>query len=193
MEISKIIEELWSGDKAIGCFIYEGKHYWIIDYKYNFCLDGEVEFNAYWKKGRISLEQYNTACTSFRGGFLKLKKDNFLDYIGSGVAKLASFEELSVIFRSGVSEDFFEVVSSNLSIDNLCKQQLRSTYESLLPRLPIFYINFDMKQYFHSEFDRSHEDSCYMDWDGRFNHFLDLIPDQEAYWRMKPKMGDPKG
>ncbi|WP_288739997.1 hypothetical protein [uncultured Rheinheimera sp.] len=187
MEISKIIEELWSGDKAIGYFIHESKHYWIIDYKYNFCLDGEVEFNAYLKKGRITVEQYNAACASFRGGFLKLKKDNFLDYIYSGVVKLSSSVELSFIFRSGVSDDFFEVVSGDFLLNNVCNKQLVSMYEDLLPRLPMFYINFDMKQYFHSEFDRSHEDSCYMDWDCRFNHFLDLIPDQDAYWRMKPK------
>ncbi len=179
-----ICEALWNGEKAIGCFIYGNTWNWAIDEKYNFCLNGELEFQAYLSKGRITYEQYLDACKRFRDGFLKLDESNFKSYRQRRENIFYNKDFLRGVYECNVGEK--KRKEFTIKIEN--EKELRNVMsfsEILFSRLPSFYINFDKKQYYHTDMDRIHEESVWCGWKGMYKNFLDLIPATEKYWMFK--------
>ena len=76
-----LINDLWTGEKAVCFFVHNNSCHWVVDHLYNYSLDAEPEYKAYLDKGHISNEQYEAACLHFRGGVLKLDKTTFDDYL----------------------------------------------------------------------------------------------------------------
>lgn len=180
-----IFEDLWSGEKSICFFVHKAKCYWVLDHKYNFSLDAEKDYLGYLNKGHITQGQYAQACKEFRGGLLKLKSENFLQYlscVGEGVLVREDFEGVFDMdgdcnagkLLSRIENYYLSGVE--LNVDEF------SFAGRLASRLPMFYVNFDRKIYMHMDFGRSHEDLAYPDWFSKCSDFNFLIPDVERYW-----------
>ncbi|UTM59454.1 hypothetical protein L4174_022415 [Photobacterium sp. CCB-ST2H9] len=175
-----IKEELWNGESAICFFVHNRRYYWLIDKKYNICLDGEKEYKAYLNKGYITKEEFNKACKEFRQGILRLTSENFINYVD-----LDSVENFSVdIFKCEVVLDrtLSTKVENYLTYrDELSEEDFYLT-QKIGYFLPLFYINFDKKLFMHMDWGRCHEDTIYESWSGSCGDFLSLIPDEQKYW-----------
>lgn len=177
--------DLWNGEKSICFFVHSGRFFWVVDYKYNFCLDGEVDYLAYLEKGHISKTQFIDACRGFRGGILKLSKDNFSEYLELKSTTILNDRTLKDIFNAP------SLVTNNILLnkaENLFMSGIRLSSEGfneinkVAVKLPQFYINFDRNMYFHMDIERFHEDSAYKDWNAKYLDFSYLIPDEQRYW-----------
>ena len=185
-----ICDDLWSGEKSICFFVCSGEYFWILDYKYNFSLDAEKDYQAYLDKGHISQEQFVEASKEFRGGILKLTADNFLQYKDMKTTKTISNKDL----REFIREDNFlnnstlleKVEKFFLFGSKLNGEDFRSS-NVISSKLPMFYINFDRKIYMHMDWERSHEELAYSDWLAKASDFNFLIPDAEKYWVQESK------
>lgn len=173
-------EDLWSGESAI-CFVVHGRAcYWLIDKKYNICLDGEKEYRAYLDKGHITEEQFSNACNDFRNGILKLTFDNFGDYLSLDTVK--KFTPRDFYTEVILDDELYIKVENRLVFgDHLSDKDCKLCNEfSVL--LPLFYINFDRRIFMHMDWERNHESSVYDDWIGRSSDFSTLIPEKQKYW-----------
>ncbi len=179
-----LFDELWDGEKSICLFIHSGQCFWVLDERYNFCLDAEKDYRSYLDKGHITKEQYDMACREFRGGVLKLMTDNFPKYLNGEGRRVLSQENLKEAFIWGLDLDgalYEKVENYYLTGAALSLIDLRSA-NAIVSRLPMFYINFDRKMYMHMDYERAHEDSAYPDWFAKCADFDYLIPDAERYW-----------
>ncbi|QWA30095.1 hypothetical protein [Pseudomonas sp. RC3H12] len=190
MKLSQaLFGELWDGEKSICIFVHLGRCFWVVDYKYNFCLDAEKDYRAYLDKGYITKEQYFLACNEFRGGLLKLTSDNFLQYIGGDGREILSQENLKSILMMGLDleGDLYEKIEQYY----LSGAELNVNYfkaaNAVASRLPMFYVNFDREIYLHMDNGRAHEDSAYPGWFAKCADFGYLIPDREKYWVLEFK------
>lgn len=178
-------DELWNGEKCICCFVHSGQFFWVVDYKYNFCLDAEVDYLAYLEKGHINKTQFIDACNAFRGGLLKLTESNFNEYL-----RLKSTTVLNKVALKNIFDSPYLVSHYNLldKVEKLFVSGIELLDEDfkkinkVAVQLPKFYINFDRKMYFHMDIDRCHEGSSYADWHAKYLDFHHLIPDEQRYW-----------
>ena len=180
-----LLNDLLSGEKSVCLFVFLGRCFWVVDEKFNFCLDAEKDYRGYLDKGHITQEQFVLACKEFRGGVLKLTADNFPQYLKTIVDGVFSSEVLSgLFFGDNASEGFKllgEVERYYLSGGNLSASDFKAA-SNLSSRLPKFYINFDRKIYMHMDFGRFHEELSYPDWISKCADFNFLVPDKERYW-----------
>lgn len=178
------LEELWEGEKGICFFVHKECCYWVLDYKYNFSLDAEPDYRGYLEKGRITREQYDASCKSFRGGVLKLTAENFLkyiEYVGEGALDFKGIERIFTYGEGDFKGLLARAEKYYLSGEGLSEQDILLV-GNLASRLPMFYVNFDRKIYMHMDFGRSHEDLVYSDWYSSRSDFSFLIPDAQRYW-----------
>lgn len=77
----KIHDLLFNGEVDIAVFVLDGKHYYVIVRKDNYCIDVRPEYDDYIQNGWLKPEQLDDALNSFRGGILLLDKNNFFEYI----------------------------------------------------------------------------------------------------------------
>lgn len=180
-----LLDELFSGEKSICFFVHRRKTYWIADYKYNFSLDAEKDYRAHLDKGNITFEQYTLACKSFRGGILKLTSESFPAYIENANPLLLTHQEIEELFYINDTPNFSTLLrkvedhylyGSELSANDFAHAN------SLISRLPMFYINFDRKIYKHMDSGRFHETLAHPGWSSQYSDFGFLIPDKERYW-----------
>ncbi|KDM90061.1 hypothetical protein [Photobacterium galatheae] len=175
-----LIEDLWNGESAVCFFVNNRECYWLIDKKYNICLDGEKEYQAYLNKGYITKEQYDKACRDFRNGILKLNSENFMNYVDLDHVRNFSVD----IFNNEVVLDYAlckKVENYLVYGDELSKEDFLLS-QKIVCLLPLFYINFDRKLFMHMDWGRNHEDTIYESWSGSCGDFLSLIPDDQKYW-----------
>nr|WP_314489734.1 hypothetical protein [uncultured Pseudomonas sp.] len=181
--------DLWDGEKSICFFVYLGQCFWVLDSKYNFCLDAEKDYKAYLEKGHITRDQYFSACKEFRGGVLRLSSENFMKYISGQEGIVFSRSEIESVFIAGV--DLSDSLYQRIEKYHLVGAQLSASEfkaaKNIACLLPEFYINFDRKIYMHMDSCRSHEDLAYPDWVSICADFSHLIPDMERYWILKSK------
>lgn len=180
-----LLEDLLSGEKSVCLFVFLGRCFWVLDERYNFCLDAEKDYRAYLDKGHITQEQFVLACKEFRGGVLKLTVDNFPQYLKSKVDRVFSSEVLAgLVFGDNASEHFkllekierYYLTGENLSVIDF------ELVSAISARLPKFYIDFDRKIYMHMDFGRFHEELSYPGWVSQCAGFNFLVPDKEKYW-----------
>jgi len=179
-----LIDELWNGEKGICFFVHFGRCFWVVDDKYNFCLDAEKDYRAYLAKGHMTESQYALACQEFRGGILRLTAENFKQYLDQDGDRIFSQKSLREILeqdsnpRGCLHSKVERYYLSGISLD----QNDFHAANSIASRLPAFYVNFDRKIYIHMDFGRAHEDLAYPDWFAKCTDFGFLIPDDERYW-----------
>jgi len=182
-----LLNDLWAGEKAVAFFVHSGACYWMIDHKYNFTLDAEKDYRAYLAKGHITREQYLDACIGFRGGILKLTKDNFRDYLLASSDSVASRDVLRELLQAAVHgrvADLIRAIERHFVTGEHVSGDTFRTANAVAAVLPSFYINFDRKIFMHMDFDRSHEDLAYSDWFAKPGDFSFLVPDEERYWTL---------
>ncbi|QDD90645.1 hypothetical protein [Pseudomonas oryzihabitans] len=179
-----LVDDLWSGEKSICFFVHSGKCFWVADDKFNFSLDAERDYRAYLDKGHINLEQYTSACISFRGGILKLTAESFLKYLMAEGRQVLSKQELKDIFTCGLglSESLYGKIEGYYFSGAELSAKDFGEANAVASRLPMFYVNFDRKIYMHMDYGRGHEDLAYSDWFAKCSDFCYLVPDREKYW-----------
>lgn len=179
-----LADDLWGGEKNICFFVHSGACFWVVDDKFNFILDAEKDYRAYLDKGHITQEQYASACMTFRGGVLKLTAENFLKYLRAGERWVLSRQDLKDMFVCGL--DMSESLHGRIEGYYLSGVELSASYfhdaNTVVSRLPMFYVNFDRKIYMHMDFNRAHEELAYSDWLAKCSDFCHLVPDRERYW-----------
>lgn len=179
------LDGLLSGEKSVCLFVFLKRCFWVVDDRYNFCLDAEKDYRAYLDKGYITNEQFLLACKEFRGGVLKLTADSFPQYLELVADKVFSSGDLTSLIvgdDSGeVTELLDKVEAYYLSGEKLSASDFAAA-NALSARLPKFYINFDRKIYMHMDFGRFHEELSYPDWVSKCADFNFLVPDKERYW-----------
>lgn len=185
MITDSILDDLWSGEKAIALFVHTGRCYWLVDHKYNFTLDAEKSYRTYLQKGHITIDQYESACREFRGGVLRLTKETFGQYLDSSGESRESSEALGALLERATPFDMGFLISAveryYLTGDPVGDDLFRAANLAAC-MLPSFYVNFDRKIFMHLDVGRSHEDFAYADWYAKSGDFLFLIPDAERYW-----------
>ena len=186
MIITKELDhDLWRKEKSICFFVHQGKCHWVLDYQYNFDLNVEKDYEAYLEKGHITQEQFTLACEEFRGGILNLDETNFLDYLQTETVQICTVQELKKLVEHGNHENNIKLLDRveklYLNGEKLNSDEFKSANE-LAARLPLFYINFDIKTYLHMNWQRLHEELAYPDWYAKAKDFNYLIPDHERYW-----------
>ncbi|WP_236190338.1 hypothetical protein [Pseudomonas paraglycinae] len=175
-----VCDDLWEGEKSIGFFVCCGSCFWVVDEKYNFCLDAEKDYRAYLESGDITQEQYELACKNFRGGVLRLTAENFPQYLKASEGKVLSPLELDALFEPD-GKLFERIEQHYLSGEALSVDEFKLA-NIFVSRLPKFYVNFDRKIYMHMDYGRCHEESAYPGWIAQCVDFNFLIPDRERYW-----------
>lgn len=179
-----LVDDLWNGERSVCLFVHKGRCYWVADNKSSFLLDGEREYKGYLEKGYISRAQYNSACSEFRGGALKLTADNFMRYLLVGEPEVLSRREFEDVLLFGL--DSIDVLYRKVENYYLSGVELEAfdarIASSLVSRLPMFYVNFDRRIYIHMDYGRMHEDSAYSGWSSGSSDFCYLIPSSERYW-----------
>ena len=76
----QVLEDLWLNEKSVAYFVCNNMSYWVLDYKYHYQLDEEIEAKALLDKGYITLETFYSGLKNSRGGISKLTKENFAKY-----------------------------------------------------------------------------------------------------------------
>jgi hypothetical protein len=175
-----VFDDLWNGEKSVCFFVHLGRCFWVVDEKYNFCLDAEKDYRAYFEGGDITQEQYDLACKEFRGGILRMTADNFPQYLQSSNEKILSSFELENFI--GVDGNIFKKVEAYYLTGEVLSMADFKHANVISSRFPKFYINFDRKIYMHLDYGRAHEDLAYSDWISECADFSFLIPDNERYW-----------
>lgn len=180
-----LLDDLLSGEKSVCLFVFLKRCFWVVDERYNFCLDAEKDYRAYLDKGHITQEQFVLACKEFRGGVLKLTADNFPQYLKFIADRVFSSEALASLIVGDDSSEVVELLEKvemyYLSGEKLSVSDFKAA-SALSARLPKFYINFDRKIYMHMDFGRFHEELSYPDWVSQCADFNFLVPDKEKYW-----------
>jgi hypothetical protein len=185
--IEKIIEDLWLNEKSIAYFICNNTSYWVLDYKYHYQLDEEIEAKALLDTGHITLDVFNNGLKNSRGGISKLNKDNFDQYLSLEETIILKQSDLNEIIRHNFSSKNLSYIYSNierhLSFDNAIEDNIFYEINKIKSRLPKYYINFDRQIYLHTDYDFSPESSVsYDNWlatDGDFSYY---ILDKDVYW-----------
>lgn len=180
--MEKIIHKLWSGNISIGFYVFNSDCYWVIYTRNDFSLNVEIEYQAYLNKGVISPEQYNSACLAYRGGVLDLNKDTFNKFLALPEVQVCSIEYLKELFFFNTSNYGLELLGQKCQNNLKLNEEEQRLRYSLDARFPLFYTNFNSKQFYHLENDRSHEALCNPDWKGENKNFLYLIPEEYRYW-----------
>ncbi|MCV2884716.1 hypothetical protein OE749_08410 [Aestuariibacter sp. AA17] len=187
--MDKISHDLWSGYNAIGLFIHNSEFYWVMNYKENFALNPDVNMRIGLTDGSLNLEQYEEIKRSYRGGVYQITTDNFIDYVTHDDVTLFTFEQMKELMFYNFDESLLTTLRRKLKPsepDFPQREELNSNeflkWNEMASRFPLFYINFDEKQFFHLDRDRFHESQAYPDWDAANKNFLSLIPDEQKYW-----------
>lgn len=178
-----VSEILFNGEKSIGIFVVGGEYLYVVDDKENFCIDVHPYYQAYLEKGYITKDQYVESLEIFRGGVSILTSDNFKDYIIRTEAQIVGSDWLKNFFLDDLSgEDIVKFYSSvEKFLETGCERPDR--WYSLRSKLPLFYINLDRQIFYHTDWDRLHEDYLPMGWKGKAGlEFCFLIPDRFQYW-----------
>ncbi len=182
----KLDSDLWSGERSICFFVHESKCYWVIDYKYNFSIDAEIDYRGFLDKGHITKDQFISACESFRGGILKLTEDNFLDYLKGESAWSVSKENLEDHLLSVTSmperKQLCKRVDSFLTFGKGLHDGDFALANQFVSKLPLFYVNFDRKIYMHMDWNRCHEALVPDDWVAKARDFSWFVPADSIYW-----------
>lgn len=163
---------------AIAVFVCNEEYYFVIDDKEYFHLD---------------MSHYEEP--DLRGGILQLSKDNFENYLQLNEVIQLSQKEMSELFFHGFdkqeTEYLYTVVENRLAHNIKISQQGHNNdflkINQISSRLPLFYINFDTKEFFHMDWNRLHEESAYDDWDSKDCDFGYYIPDEFCYWKKEGK------
>lgn len=183
-EHQDLLESIFNGEKDIAIFVVNGKHYYVIDSKDNFCIDVRAEYKLYISKGWLKESLYDQAVNSFRKGISVLKKTNFKEYISKNNIPIYTSDWMRTFFISGRDEEelchFYNYIEHFLSSST---DPVSATWDSWRMRLPKFYVNFDKKIYRHTDWDRNHEELVPSDWSAQANNnFGLLVPDKDQYW-----------
>jgi|26BtaG_2_1085354.scaffolds.fasta_scaffold14535_2 hypothetical protein len=188
----KLLEELWLNEKSIAYFVCDSVSYWVIDYKYHYQLDEEVEAKALLDKGYITLETFYSGLKNSRGGISKLKKENFAKYLELGETIVLSTANLKQIIFHGFSQErlgeLYSSIEYYLSSGYELEGDLLDAINQIKSRLPRYYINFDRQIYLHTDYDYSPESSVsYEEWVASVGDFSYYIPDSKNYWILNEK------
>lgn len=183
-EYQILLEAIFNGEKDIAIFVSDGKHYYIIDSKDNFCIDVRPEYKSYISKGWLEESLYDQAVNSFRNGIPVLEKSNIDDYITKNNVSVHTSDWMRSFFISGKDDDelhqFYSYIEYFLSSST---EPVSAAWDSWRMRLPKFYINFDKKIYRHIDWDRNHEELVPTEWSAQANNnFGLLVPDKDQYW-----------
>jgi hypothetical protein len=142
----EINDHLFNGDVDIAIFVLDGRHYYIIDSKENYCIYVRPEYDAYIQNGWLKPEQLDEAINSFRGGIPLLDKSNFFEYMKITNVKCFTKSWMHNFFiHNKTKEDlcpFYSYIENFLSTSN---GAVRPDWDEWRLRLPKFYINFDKK------------------------------------------------
>lgn len=188
----QVLEDLWLNEKSVAYFVCNNMSYWVLDYKYHYQLDEEVEAKALLDKGYITLETFYSGLKNSRGGISKLKKENFAKYLELGETIVLSTANLKQIIFNGFSQERLDELYSSieyyLSSGYEIEVDLLDAINQIKSRLPRYYINFDRQIYLHTDYDYSPESSVsYEEWIASVGDFSYYIPDSKNYWILNEK------
>lgn len=183
----EIIEDLWLNERAIAYFVCNNKSYWVLDYKYNYQLNQEIEAKALLDKGFITLEVFKNGLKTSRGGISKLNRDNFYQYLALKDTISLERSDLNEIMHHSFSSKHLNYIYSNLeynlSQNNEIEDNIFYEINKIKSRLPRYYINFDRRIYLHTDYDLSPESSVSQDsWIAKDGDFSYYISDKDVYW-----------
>lgn len=178
-------QELCRGNKCVAFFVYNRNFYWVLDWKENYQLNAEPDFEAYISKGTFSKEKVDQIRESFRSGISQLDEQNFPNYLNLPDTRILSSASMREIFFGKfvsrfehIAKTMMEFISFGVELSPE-QEELRVSVDALLPK---FYINFDRKRYFHMDWSRFHDKYCYQGWVTNASDFELLIPHSEKYW-----------
>lgn len=188
----QVLEDLWLNEKSVAYFVCDNVSYWVLDYKYHYQLDEEVEAKALLDKGYITLETFYSGLKNSRGGISKLKKENFAKYLELGETIVLSTANLKQIIFHGFSKErlneLYSSIEYYLSSGYELEGDLLDAINQIKSRLPRYYINFDRQIYLHTDYDYSPESSVsYKEWVASVSDFSYYIPDSKNYWILNEK------
>ena len=188
----KVIEDLWLNEKSIAYFVCNNKSYWVLDYKYHYQLNQEIEAQALLDKGQITLELFNNGLKQSRGGISKLNKSNFSQYLAleeTVVLEKSDLKDMIIYdFSSEVLKSIYLNIECYLSFGGKITDDFFYKVNKIKSRLPRYYINFDRKLYLHTDYDLSPESSVSYDkWVATDSDFGYYIPDNDTFWILENK------
>lgn len=183
----QVLEDLWLNEKSVAYFVCNNMSYWVLDYKYHYQLDEEVEAKALLDKGHITLETFYNGLKNSRGSISKLKKENFAKYLELDETIVLSTSNLEHIIFYGFSQEslnkLYSSIEYNLSSGHELEGSFLDAINQIKSRLPRYYINFDRQIYLHTDYDYSPESSVsYKGWVASVGDFSYYIPDYKNYW-----------
>lgn len=183
-EVQELHDSLFNGDVDIAIFALDGKHYYIIDNKDNYCIDVRPEYDPYVQNGWMKPEQLDEALNSFRGGIPLLDKSNFFEYMKVADVKFFTKSWMHTFFiHNKTQEDLCSFYSYKENFLSTSNETVRPEWDNWRLRLPKFYINFDKKIYQHTDWERDHENLVPSNWSSQKNNMFGmLVSDGEQYW-----------
>ncbi|OOS01768.1 hypothetical protein SAMN02745664_12610 [Moraxella cuniculi DSM 21768] len=179
----KIVQDLWDGELSIAYFLVKEVGYWVLDYRYNYYLDHEIDAKLLLDMGKIDIVNYNKAMKESRGGVIKLTKETVCQYLQSEECLILPTKTMAEIFLYDINNK--SIVDLYKSFNKELNNELYSLVQILNSRLPRYYIDFDKKLYRHLDFNYSPESYTGSDWDSKQGDFGDKIPDKDAFWFYK--------
>ncbi len=183
----QVLEDLWLNEKSVAYFVCNNTSYWVLDYKYHYQLDEEVEAKALLDKGHITLETFYSGLKNSRGGISKLNKENFAKYLELDETIVLITSNLEQIIFHGLSQEsldkLYSSIEYHLSNGHEPEDNFLDAINQIKSRLPRYYINFDRQIYLHTDHDYSPESSVsYKGWVASVGDFSYYIPDSKNYW-----------
>lgn len=189
------LDKLLKGKLYIAFCVHKGKFYWVVDWEEHFNLDQLKNIDAFYKDEEIiqylpknvSLTKHReNTIESFRGGIVKLKEDNFHDYLSLSDTKVFSSDELASLLFSNEWGKFSELQNKMEQImsfgsPNLSEKDWKMQWR-LRTLLPTFYINFDRKLFIHMRSERFYHEVVHEGWRGYMEDFEHMIPVSQRYW-----------
>ena len=187
-----VIEDLWLNDKSIAYFICNNRRYWVLDYKYQYQLDQEIEAKSLLDKGQITLDIFNSGLENSRGGISRLKKYNFNKYLELQETIVLEETDLKKIITYDLSpinlNEIYLKIENYLSFGEEISDNNLIKINEIKSRLPRYYINFDRQIYLHTDYDLSPETSVsYSNWIATDSDFSYYIPSSDTYWIIENK------
>ena len=182
-----LLEDLWLNEKSFAYFFVNGKGHWVIDHKYNYHLDLEIQARQLLDFNRIDLATFERGMRESRGGLSKLTKDNVNQYLSQKETKIFTLEQSKEILFTAVDNkelnNIYDLMERSIESGSKVGQDSFNWIELIKSRLPKYYINFDRNIFYHVDWDYNPEKFVGNDnWISKPFDFSLYIRTSDNYW-----------
>ena len=191
-DIREVEMNLVSGADCLGLFVHRGKFHWLLGDPHHFQPNAAKEFEELirmTKAGEFS-DVTDAAPTeadyrAFRSGFAVLDDENFESFLALESTLRVTPEVARHLLLLGEAQNAAEKIERlerHLTFGERLNQADEEYLSNIRQKLPMFYVNFHLKEFFHMHGYVAYERSVSDGWKSARLNFLWAVPREQRWW-----------